>query len=119
MRRPLDHPPAKGGAPPDGEFQVVEAMEPFSGKHHSRCREELLEDAFDSGGRPNFEKVQLEASVKIEADKLDELVGQAAEPLQVVPELPMVSPADDDLEEPTSPAELEDAPSGLVICDGG
>ena len=113
---PLDHPPKKGEAPPGGEHveqPIVEAMEPFSGKHHSRCREELLDETFDTGGRPNFEKVQMEAQVKIEADKLDELVGQAAEPLETVPEIPAFSPTDVESEAPTSPAELEDA-EGLV-----
>lgn len=113
---PLDHPPKKGEAPPGGEHveqPVVEAMEPFSGKHHSRCREELLDETFDTGGRPNFDKVQMEAQVKIEADKLDELVGQAAEPLETVPEIPAFSPTDVESEAPTSPAELEDA-EGLV-----
>lgn len=113
---PLDHPPKKGETSYTGEQKeapVVEAMEPFSGKHHSRCREELLDEAFDSGGRPNFEKVQLEANIKIELDKLDELVGQAAEPLEMVPEIPKFSPTDEDSDAPTSPAELEDA-EGLV-----
>ena len=115
---PLDDPPPKGGVDQsheDVEKTTTEAMEPFSGKHHSRCREELLDGAFYQGGRPDFDLVQAEAAVKIEMDRLEDLVTKEAEPLELVPELPpKVELSDDETEEEaTSPAEFDDS-EGMV-----
>ena len=115
---PLDDPPARGGenkTHEDVEKKSSEAMEPFSGKHHSRCREELLDGAFDPTGRPDFDKVQLETAVKIEVDRLEELMTKGAEPLEMVPELPTKdeSSEEDSDVEATSPTEIDDA-EGMV-----
>ncbi len=114
----LDDPPPKGGETRSHETveeAATEAMEPFSGKHHSRCREELLDGAFYQGGRPDFDLVQAEAAVKIEMDRLEDLVTKEAEPLEMVPELPPKEELSDEESEeaPTSPAEMEDS-EGMV-----